>query len=104
MSGDPRFLKLLDDMRELHIKKSADYGSDDDPLRNIRAGEDFAVPAWVNAAIKANDKMFRIQSFVRNGRLENEPLRDSLLDGAAYFLIALVLYEEMQLDTGQKTL
>ena len=92
--GDPRYLKLLDELRELHLKKSADYGQGEDPLANLRASEKFGIPAWVGAMVRAQDKMTRIQSFVTNGKLENEGIEDSLLDGAAYHLLALVLYRE----------
>ena len=94
--GDPRYLEILDDLRELHLKKSADYGVGEDPLANLRASERFGIPAWVGAMVRAQDKMQRVQAFVRNGSLKNESLEDSLLDGAAYFILALVLYRESQ--------
>lgn len=94
LEGDPRYLALLDELRVLHLKKTADYGTDEDPLANLRAAERFGIPAWVGAVIRCNDKMIRVQSFVRNGRLENESIEDSLMDGAAYYLLALVLYRE----------
>lgn len=92
--GDTRYLALLDELKALHLKKTADYGNGEDPLANLRASERFGVPAWIGAAIRCNDKMIRVQSFVRNGRLENESIEDSLMDGAAYYLLALVLYRE----------
>ena len=92
--GDPRYLALLDELRALHLKKSADYGRGEDPLANLRASEKFGIPAWVGAMVRGNDKMQRIQSFILNGKLENEGIEDSLLDLAAYALLALVLYRE----------
>ena len=94
IEGDPRYLTLLDELRALHLKKSADYGRGEDPLANLRASEKFGIPAWVGAMIRAHDKMQRVQSFVLNDKLENEGIEDSLLDGAAYHLLALVLYRE----------
>lgn len=92
--GHPEYLKLLDEMKELHCRKAADYGRGKDPFANVRAGADFGVPAWVGVMIRANDKMHRIKSFLANGSLKNESVEDSLKDLAAYALIALVLYRE----------
>lgn len=92
--GHPEYLKLLDEMRELHLKKAADYGRGADPLANCRASADFGVPAWVGVIMRGNDKMHRIKSFLQNGRLANESVEDSLKDLAAYALIALVLFRE----------
>ena len=92
--GHPAFLKLLDEMRALHQKKAADYGRGVDPFANVRASAEFGIPAWVGVMIRAGDKLHRIKSFVANGSLTNESVRDSLMDLAAYSLIALVLLEE----------
>lgn len=92
--GHAGYLRLLDEMRALHVKKAADYGRGADPLANCRASADFGVPAWVGVMIRANDKVHRIKSFVQNGTLANEGVRDSLMDLAAYALIALTLFDE----------
>lgn len=95
--GHPEFLKLLDQMRELHQRKAADYGTrGEDPLANLRASEGFGIPAWVGAVIRCNDKMRRVMAFVKHGELKNESVEDSLLDGAAYFLLGLVLFREQK--------
>ena len=94
--GHPEYLKLLDEMRELHVKKASDYGSGTDPLANCRASTELGVPAWQGTMIRAMDKVTRIKSFIRNGKLENESVEDSLKDLAAYSLIALVLFRELQ--------
>lgn len=94
--GHPEFLKLLDEMRELHCRKAADYGRGADPFANVRASAEFGIPAWVGVMIRAGDKLHRIKSFVANGSLKNESVEDSLKDLAAYSLIALVLLREEQ--------
>jgi len=95
-AGHAGYLKLLDELRDLHRKKSADYGRgrDRDPFANMRAAQAFGIAPWVGAMIRANDKMHRIQSFLQNGSLANESVEDSLKDLAAYTLIALVLFRE----------
>ena len=92
--GDTRYLDLLSEMAELHNRKSDDYGSDQDPLANIRASEEIDIPAWKGAWLRAKDKVRRIDTFCRRGVLTNESVDDSLMDLAAYSLIALVLLRE----------
>lgn len=90
---DPFYL-ILKEMAEIHSLKAKDYGSDEDPYANIRATEEFGIPAWTGAMIRAADKLARVKAFVRNKILVNESLEDALLDGATYFAIALQLYRE----------
>lgn len=91
-----RFHAILRELGELHDAKQADYGRGDDPFANVRASEEWDVPAWVGAMVRANDKVRRLQSFVQNGRLVNEGVEDSLRDLAVYAVIALVLYEQRE--------
>lgn len=81
-------------MRTLHAIKASDYGADEDPLANLRASEDFGIPAWLGSAIRMNDKMRRIMSFAKRGELKNESLIDSFNDLAAYAILCRILYEE----------
>lgn len=92
--GNPQYLALLEEMKALHIRKATDYGRGGDPLANVRTATAFGVPNWVGVMIRANDKMHRIQSLLQNGSLKNESVEDSLMDLAAYCLIALVLRRE----------
>lgn len=78
----------------MHDRKSTDYGAEHDPLANIRASEEWGIPAWVGAMVRANDKVHRLKRFAERGSLANESVEDSLLDIAVYSLIALVLYRE----------
>lgn len=93
-SGSIRFHELLDELGELHDKKQADYGQDDDPFASVRASAQWNVPAWIGALIRLNDKVVRLQSFAQKGNLVNESAEDSLKDIAVYALIALILMEE----------
>lgn len=95
-SGHPGFLAIVEEIKALHLKKSADYGLGTDALANCRASADFGVPGWVGTMIRAHDKVIRIKAFLANGRLENESLEDSLLDLANYAIIALALRREEQ--------
>jgi hypothetical protein len=89
------FDHILDELRELHLRKSKDYGSSSDPYANVRhAAELFRLPAWVSALIRASDKIARLAQFAQRGWLANESAEDSLMDLAVYAIIALLLYRE----------
>lgn len=92
--GDPRFKALLDQMWEMHCRKANDYGSDEDFLANLRASEDYGVPAWIGALIRANDKMVRLENAAKGTNLANESVEDSLMDLACYAVLSLILYKE----------
>jgi len=94
--GDPRFHAALEEIGVLHDRKQADYGSDGDPFANVRASQQWGVPAWVGTMIRANDKIKRLQAAAQGSELVNEGIEDSLLDLATYSLIALVLFRENQ--------
>ena len=96
-----RFASILAEMDLLHRKKQKDYGKPGDPFANVRASEDFGIPGWLGAVLRANDKMTRLKSFGRKGVLTNEPVEDSLIDLANYAVIALVLYRE-ETDDGRE--
>jgi hypothetical protein len=94
LRGSARFHQILAELGELHDKKQKDYGRDADPFANVRASEAFGIPGWVGCAVRANDKMIRIQKAASGGALMNESLEDSLRDLAVYAVIALCLLEE----------
>lgn len=91
------FYDLCDAMKEMHRRKSRDYGcpSGEDPLANIRNGARFVgIPSWKGAMVRLSDKVTRLAAYNATGRLENESLEDNLFDLAAYSLLALLLHRE----------
>lgn len=96
LKGDPRFFALLQQLAELHAKKAADYGQDQDIFANIRASQEFGVEPWRGALVRLNDKVTRLKTFCIKGTLANEGVEDSLMDLAAYSLISLILFKESQ--------
>ena len=89
------FVDLLREMQRLHESKSADYGSEDDPLANVRSGADFVnIEPWRGCMVRIADKVQRLRTFCRTGRLVHEGVRDTLLDLSAYALLAIVLFDE----------
>jgi Nucleotide modification associated domain 1 len=88
------FLKVLDDIKAMHLKKSADYGTDEDPFANVNASTDFGVSGVIGTLIRANDKMRRLQAWAKGSALVNEGVEDSLMDLATYAVIALVQFRK----------
>lgn len=95
-----RFHDVLAEWGSLHDAKQRDYGGNEDPFRNVRASEDFGIPAWVGAILRASDKMRRLEKAARqvlDGEevaMANESIIDSFDDLGVYSGIARVLYEE----------
>jgi hypothetical protein len=89
------FMQAIDEIVAMHDKKQSDYASKQDPFANVRASEDFGIPGWIGAVIRANDKVKRLQKAAKGGTMTNESVEDSLQDAAVYFIIALCLYREL---------
>jgi hypothetical protein len=91
------FFDLCDSLKEMHRRKSRDYGcpSGGDPLANILHGAKFVgIPSWKGAMVRLSDKVTRLAAYNATGRLENESLEDNLFDLASYSLLALLLHRE----------
>lgn len=93
-SKSQEFHDIIDELKELHDRKQADYGTDEDPFANVRMSEDFGIPAWVGCMMRANDKMKRLQTEAIKGELQNESAEDGFMDLAVYAIIGLILYRE----------
>ena len=90
-----RFLEAVEEVRQIHLSKSEDYGSAVDPLANIRNGARFVgIEPWRGCMVRLSDKVTRLETFNRTGKLRHETVEDTLIDLAAYALLALTLYRE----------
>ena len=95
--GSREFLDVLDELRTLHLRKTMDYGVDEDALSNIRSSADVVnMPAWAGCILRISDKMHRLKAFFRRGTCEFDGVEDTLKDISCYAAIALVLYREKQ--------
>jgi len=95
--GSREFLEVLDELRTLHLRKTMDYGVDEDALSNIRSSADVVnMPAWAGCILRISDKMHRLKAFFRRGTCEFDGVEDTLKDISCYAAIALVLYREKQ--------
>lgn len=88
--GDPVYLELLDELRELHLEKSAGYGTPAEPLANFIAVADARdEPHFVYPIDRMTEKLARCRSLIAQGRLEE--LGEELPDMASLLLCAEVL-------------
>lgn len=95
--GDPTYLQLLEDMRQLHIKKNAGYAGDSaDRWANFRLSESFGVSPFLGVMVRMSDKWIRIINLIKNPLLDQvgESIDDTLFDLAAYALIAICIRRE----------
>lgn len=93
--GTTEFVALLDEIKQLHIRKTLDYGVDNDALSNLRESAEIVnMPAWAGCILRIYDKMHRLKAYFRRGRVEFDGLSDTLMDIASYAVIAEVLRRE----------
>jgi hypothetical protein len=93
--GSLAFMEVIEEIRQLHLAKTQDYGADSDALKNIRDGADVVgIEPWKACLIRMADKMTRLRSYCHNGRVEFDGVEDTLKDLAAYAIIAEVLRRE----------
>jgi hypothetical protein len=93
--GSLAFMEVIEEIRQLHLAKTQDYGADSDALKNIRDGADVVgIEPWKACLIRMADKMTRLRSYCHNGRVEFDGVEDTLKDMAAYAIIAEVLRRE----------
>lgn len=91
--GHPGYLALLDEIRELHILKSAGYGTATDPFANFVAVAEAAdQPAYVYPLHRAIEKLARCTSLLAQGR--DPELGEEFLDVASLLLCAEALRRE----------
>ncbi len=98
------YLELLEEMAVLHVRKAMGYSSHSkDVWANFRGSQDIGISAFRGVLVRWLDKVARIKNLVRDERndvLPDEGLEDTLMDAAAYALIALSLLREERLTQG----
>lgn len=93
--GSLAFMEVIEELRQMHLRKSQDYGSNRDPLANVRAGAELVgIEPWRGCLVRVADKIQRLRTYCHDGRLANEGVEDAMLDLASYAVIALVMFRE----------
>jgi hypothetical protein len=100
---NPKFHELLKKMADMHDKKNADYGSDEDCLSNLKGCERLGIHPAMGTVVRLQDKWSRIENFFKKNKLKNESVYDSLLDNAIYSLLAIQIIEEYENPKKEKT-
>ena len=96
MPPSERFMQIIEEMKDIHLRKNAGYGGADDPWKNFRMATSFGVPASTGCLIRMSDKFARVQSLLQNPANDKvgESIKDTLEDLANYAVIAICLMEE----------
>jgi len=83
-SESSKFEKVLSEMLDTYKKKNADYGNS--------FSETIQEFGYIPAVARINDKVKRMKNIVKGQKMniENESLRDTLLDTANYCVLTIV--------------
>lgn len=97
------YLAVLDELRELTLKKRRGYSPGDDPFKNFRMSETFGVNPLRGILVRVMDKMARIASLLDDPTNDQvgESLRDSMIDAGNYLLIG-VAFEDAERKAKQE--
>ena len=100
--GSPRFLEILEELKEIHLKKSAGYAGSDNPdtFANFRKSQEFGISAVKGCLVRMSDKFVRVCNLIRlpSNEQVGETIKDTLKDLASYAIIMLCLIEEEEAD------
>lgn len=88
---DP-FYDVLDDIRKLHIDKSKQYGTDQDPYANIRRSTEFGVKAWIYCAVECGNCLKRLENIAKGRNIE-DPI-NAFNDLATWAILSRLFFEK----------
>ena len=89
--GSLPFLELLEELRQLHYEKTAQYGGTTDPFENVTASAKCGVEPWRRALCDLSDCVVRMQRFANGQPVDYE---NALIDAANWSLICLLKLRE----------
>lgn len=95
---NPKFHNRLKRLGEIHDKKNNDYAEVGDPYKNFRACEAGGIQAYKGCYVRLLDKVSRVSNFIKKGEfsIKDETFQDTCDDGANYFILLGLLYEEFK--------
>jgi len=97
MAASKRFLELVEQMKDIHVRKNAGYAGDNaDPFINFKNAELFGISPFKGCLVRMSDKFMRVANLSKDEDNDKvgESITDTLLDLANYAVIAICLYEE----------
>jgi len=87
--GSDELFSQLDELRALHVEKTAAYGSDRSAFENVEASERCGVEPWRRALCDLSDCVVRMQGYAKgNATVDWE---NALADAAMWALIARIM-------------
>ena len=88
--GHPEYLRLVDEIRDLHAVKSSGYGTGTDPMANFTAvAELTGQPRYLYPVHRSIEKLTRVLSLHEQGRADE--LQEEFLDVASLLLCAAAM-------------
>jgi hypothetical protein len=91
--GSLPFLELVEELRQLHLTKTAQYGDEADPFANVSASAKCGVEPWRRALCDLSDCVVRLQRYASGQPVDIE---NAALDAANWALICLLKMREAQ--------
>jgi hypothetical protein len=102
VSGNARFLELLEEVKAVHVGKAAGYAGSENPdtWTNFREAIAWGSTPLQGCFIRMGDKYRRVQNLRRNPANDQvgESIKDTLMDLANYAIISVCLLEEEELE------
>lgn len=89
--GSREFLELVEELRQLHLEKTAQYGDEADPFANVSASAKCGVEPWRRALCDLSDCVVRLQRYASGQQVDIE---NAALDAANWALICLLKMRE----------
>jgi hypothetical protein len=93
--GSLPFLELVEELRQLHLEKTAQYGDEADPFANVSASAKCGVEPWRRALCDLSDCVVRLQRYASGQPVDIE---NAALDAANWALICLLKMREASRD------
>jgi hypothetical protein len=91
--GSLPFLELVEELRQLHLEKTAQYGDEADPFANVSASAKCGVEPWRRALCDLSDCVVRLQREANGQPVDWE---NAAIDAVNWGLIYLVKKREDQ--------
>ena len=89
--GSLPFLELVEELRKLHLEKTAQYGDEADPFANVSASAKCGVEPWRRALCDLSDCVVRLQREANGQPVDWE---NAAIDAVNWGLIYLVKKRE----------
>lgn len=96
-AGSVAFLEIVEELRQLHLAKTAQYGDTEDPFANVTASVKCGVSPWRRALCDLSDCVVRMQRYANGQPVDTD---NALIDAANWALICLLKLREEQASKG----